>query len=650
MIDNRPGYGADMQYISTCNSIPELQRMLTLPKYANSGLSLNITARIQALRTAQASATAEKPQPPTVIAQAMQPSQQAQAPAPQQGYAEGGGIRGFSNNGWARNRMRMNAAAHPVAAAARPAPLTPAQTATNTFNTQVSQAQQNMQQKPGAAPPTTQGQPVGATPNAQSVPVGLGQAGQAAQQMAPQAGQPPRGGMADPNAHPGQNAPGTQSTGGMLPQQGQPPQGMPVPPVMNNRMSQNMVAPLPAIPKMAKGGIVAFKHGGKVRKFANGGLPDDTDPYTGESVSGRQYLANLHANPPPTPLTPAQIKAQNDANWAQVTSDPKVAAIIAQHTKGPKPPASGVASLPVAAAPGSVSMPAGWKNPPPLTPSDMLSVGYGSGNGGRNTVDKPQAFAELYGQAQKAINGDPNDKDSQAYATAQDRKISAGNRSMALPLALMTLGTGMMGEAGRHPNNGLLGNLGDAAAPAIQAYTKQADQADAQDLALTQEQRKQNQAIGIMSTQEAAAQQRANASANRAEQHDRMLMAMQNKPWMMNENNIRALSASLAKQDNYQKPQQEYDLLARQKYTAANSQYAASADAREEINSASARAKFYNDEYTKAYDATKDDAKANAAATRALAQRDELFGNKSGGATPAGGTPIAMHPSLNPQG
>ena len=629
---DRTSYGATAAIISKITDPNQLDQMMRDPRYA--GYTNVIVARLNEIKQMQAAAQAKQPQPPTVAQQVMQPPAQQQAApqqqALQQGYAEGGGIRGFSNNGWARNRnapvstgMRViDGRMRPVGPVApKPVPLTPAQVATNTFNNQVSAAQQqDTAQNSASAPQAPQNVPVGQAPNMQS------------QNMLAQPQQP------------------------QAPQMSQAQQAGQQPQMLNNRMSANMVAPPVPVSHMASGGIVAFKHGGKVRKFATGGDPTATDgggtpagyvtlpdgtkvPYTYPTAGmpgSQSPQAGMTGEVVPTSMSPLDLIMRGRSPFnPSVPAKPAEAKAIVAAAKNSDGAKTDTPAAPVRRDPTAYAH---------VTPNDMFSAGYGVSP--RNVVDAPQDFATLYKQASGAINGNINDPNSLAYSNARDREQIALDANRAPWMGLMQTGLGMASEAGKHPWEGAFGNFATAASDkGLPLYMQQNDEAKKQDLALTQEQRKQNQALGIMSTQEASAQQRANAMANRAEQHDRMMMGMQNKPFMMQENNIRDYAKMLSQQPGNTKSDQENLMIARAAMAGATSPYNASLTGREALSSQGAEQKAGQDAYDmELKNGSGDATKAAAARVRAVMQYRELYGSTNGGATPAGGNIVGKHP------
>jgi hypothetical protein len=224
---------------------------------------------------------------------------------------------------------------------------------------------------------------------------------------------------------------------------------------------------------------------------------------------------------------------------------------------------------------------------------------------------------------------------------AIDRGEIGRQANQAPWMGLMRAGLGMASEAGKHPWEGWMGNMATGAGEGLTDYAKQADAAQAQNLALSQEQRQANKGILGLAVQEHGQDVRAKAMADREDARARMAAGAQNKSFMVNENNIRQRATDLGNADGWKQPPSAYHLQAAQEYN----QYAMSAGAREDVNSHTAEQKAYQNATDLAQKSGETDPiKLAAIGARAVEQHRSLFG-AGGGAPAAGGNIIGAHPA-----
>ena len=267
-----------------------------------------------------------------------------------------------------------------------------------------------------------------------------------------------------------------------------------------NRMRQAPAAAAPqpptvadqAVQGMAKGGIVSFRHGGKVKKFAEGHVvtggkdishlsyPYETpenrpSPWSGESYKDSLWNSTIRpgitdsGTPDHTPPAPIDAMAGGDVT-----------------PKGVYSPEGGGRPGDIPTAVGSFNpQEAAWlrahgvKNPPvsevpkeePLRSNDYA---YPSTDGGiaslsarsKGSAMPDTSLADYYKQLQGLLGSDTG--------AGEDRATIAGEKKNALNNAMMYAGLGMARAAGEHPLQGILGNMATGATEGLTSYDQQA--------------------------------------------------------------------------------------------------------------------------------------------------------------------------------
>jgi hypothetical protein len=255
----------------------------------------------------------------------------------------------------------------------------------------------------------------------------------------------------------------------------------------------------PAPQAMASGGIVAFKHGGKVRKFAEGGgtlgyttntrlagiAEDDPDLYAVPAVSAHPEMEH--------PVS--RVRSGNPLSMVDPYQQELAAAIEASKRKP-----TGIKAVAKAGDAGKDKTDAPKEKPKTAKeitseigqfPSYSVSAGVRASNPVGGVGDEEAAYRRITA----LMNGGDD-------VTKIDRGEIGRQANQAPWMGLMRAGLGMASEAGKHPWEGILGNLATGAGEGLTDYTKQSDAAHAQNLALSQEQRRQNQGIATLAVQE----------------------------------------------------------------------------------------------------------------------------------------------------
>lgn len=284
-------------------------------------------------------------------------------------------------------------------------------------------------------------------------------------------------------------------------------------------------APAAAPAAYARGGIVAFRQGGKVRKFATGGIAGSATGATEPpGVNGASVWGTPTPDAPVDPSLPtisqwvqqrnAVIDAgkivSNGAIGAPTTQEGLDAAIAAKTPTAPIAPVT-PAGITAAGATPSGRTPAQIQadmatikslndaasaDSGPNTSSSSSGRVRVSGTGGAGitalpaytpppalTLQPVASVADMY-QANQAVLG-PDVGAQKTQGLLDKAQESNALQSARAPwMAVMNLGAGIMQQGAANPRGGFLGALGAAATPALAGYQQQQDQSDAQGIRL----------------------------------------------------------------------------------------------------------------------------------------------------------------------
>jgi hypothetical protein len=271
---------------------------------------------------------------------------------------------------------------------------------------------------------------------------------------------------------------------------------------------------------MAAGGIVAFKHGGKVRKYDTGGKVDKVpafwDTVLGDwahpvDTIGKRYIANYDYKPKTGKATPAP---QAVAPVPEPMTQP-------QETATPPKPLG-----------------------PPINPKDYgvdpMVGGAGGIRAGLRSPDysRVKSFEDYLKEMQTGNEGDMKN-------LAEDRAAIKTGQAQNPHMAMIAAGLNMAHDASVNPHSGFMGNVAAGGLGGLNYYTQQGDQQAAQLRDLNKVSRQENQAMRAAAVQERGQDIRA-ASASAAQ--TAMAKAYANKGFL-DEQDIRGYAAYLAKQD-----------------------------------------------------------------------------------------------------
>lgn len=270
----------------------------------------------------------------------------------------------------------------------------------------------------------------------------------------------------------------------------------------------------PDQPAMAAGGIVAFKHGGEVRKFAKGGKPSLTERAARWlGMEPRDEEPDQPAEAAPTDGTPdaykqgwntvGQYLGSGARKLGSAAGDVLLAMPAAAVQRATNVGIGGInalgANIPymqesspyafseddandAGGPPPTLAMPAPKNAAPtqdlppassaykPVTAKDLglpsldASALYAAQRAGAGTGLQGDEFKKYY-EAIRGMAGDNPDADAQ-------RAEIAKNKKNAVNYALMHAGLGMAQAASEHPTQGFIGNLASGAGAGLGSYEK----------------------------------------------------------------------------------------------------------------------------------------------------------------------------------
>lgn len=271
---------------------------------------------------------------------------------------------------------------------------------------------------------------------------------------------------------------------------------------------------------MAAGGIVAFKHGGKVRKYAAGGEVDPVPPFwdtvLGEwahpiETIGKRYIANYKPSPKkaaPQPVTEEPVK----------------------YVESPAPKVE--------------------PKPEPVNPRDLAPIGLpdmGSSGiialGGRSRKghDYGTDSDAIYRRIQARIGSNP-DVEAERAALAQDRDRNPH-------MAMIRAGLGMAQSASTNPHYGILGNAAVGAGEGLTDYMRGQEEQNKHLSELAKISRQERLGASTQAEQEYAANIRAQAQEEGANARAAMMTGGQNKQFVL-ENQLALRAANEMKQND----------------------------------------------------------------------------------------------------
>lgn len=269
---------------------------------------------------------------------------------------------------------------------------------------------------------------------------------------------------------------------------------------------------------MAKGGIVSFKHGGKVRKFDKGGslghytyaalAPDEVaeDPEAPTNHAGMEHsTATSSRYPNSLEIALAADKKHRSDAMAIMQANAKRQASLT--------PAGANAPTPVAAAPQPDAQP---KDTTPPNQKDFAVDASGGIGGGYSARNRGADLSGVHSVAQNIadLRGDAGNED--AANLKSDRAAILENQRQNPNMALMAAGLNMAHDASVNPHSGFLGNAAAGGISGLGYYTQQGDQQANQLRDLNKVSRQENQAVRTAAVQEHGQDVRA-ASMNAAQ-------------------------------------------------------------------------------------------------------------------------------------
>ena len=299
--------------------------------------------------------------------------------------------------------------------------------------------------------------------------------------------------------------------------------------------------PPPSQQAMAKGGIVAFRHGGHVKKFAKGGaLGQYTSTYFGQDDTQTGHPEMEHKAKPERMANPF-----NMVDPYQAKLDAAVAAQQALANRQPVAPA--VVTPAGSTAPVNVVTPTPTAQPqdlgPAINPRDYGVDANGNlmlGGSSRISAGVPGGIKSIAEYKRELQTGNEDTAN-----LASDRQAILDAQRQNLHMAMIAAGLNMARDASVNPRAGFLGNLAAGGVSGLGYYTQQGDQQAAQLRDLNKIARQENQALNIAAVRERGEDVRAaqNASAQTA-----MAKAYANKGFL-DEQDIRGYAQYLAGQD-----------------------------------------------------------------------------------------------------
>lgn len=344
------------------------------------------------------------------------------------------------------------------------------------------------------------------------------------------------------------------------------------PPTIAQQALQQAQAPqAPQAPQaqqtMAKGGIVAFMHGGKVKRFADGGVTAAMRRYS--PIVDPDFYTRV-----PSQYPEMEHRPVNKPTYSGLFTDPyqeELARGVALQTK---------LAAEARARAGAPEVQQGTTEPqtaptepapvalPPLTSRDTGMSPSGLGIGAlmsRSGGPRPDRRLEDYLTPMQKLMGENKD-------LAEARQEATAEKANALNTALMYGGLGMAQAAGERPQTGILGSLTSGATAGLTQYDKaaQARQQMLRDLG------RQERAERLGLLQAAVGERGQDVRADRMDATQRMglgLQAAQMKASYMQEQDIANLALSMANADRakgIQRPFEEYKLAARQRFNAVS--------------------------------------------------------------------------------
>jgi len=364
----------------------------------------------------------------------------------------------------------------------------------------------------------------------------------------------------------------------------------PQPPTIAQQALQN--AQQSAQPQgMARGGIVAFKDGGRVKRFADGGRMVKNEYDAGwsdwDQMSAGEKARLLQRAKNPTPATTG-LESLYSSGFGSEAATPSLAQQL-----GPRLLSTGFAAerapaMDQPAYDGSQAAPAAdtYSGPDadrsaniaalqqtaptaPLAPVSQEDLGLPSMGGGISSL-----FARSGGPRPSRKLADYTDEMSQVLGPNQDlaeaRAGLAAQKQNAINNALMYAGLGMARAAGDRPQTGLLGSLATGATEGLTSYDKQAQERQQMLRDLGRQERAER--MGILSA--GVSERGQDVRADRQEQLQRMglgLQAQALKAPALLEQAIRKRAVDLANADRaqgVQRPLSDYHLQAWQEYNS----------------------------------------------------------------------------------
>ena len=235
---------------------------------------------------------------------------------------------------------------------------------------------------------------------------------------------------------------------------------------------------------MAKGGIVAFKHGGKVRNFASGGPTSSQEAADAAAQRNRAGITDAWDSLKYTMNRPAVPMLRETLGIGE--------------TARPQAPTTSTAPINPQAQPDSgqqkqIALPPIAFKDPDSSVGGLGSLSARSSSGGRGDGERRVKTAAEYATEQNAILG-PNTAATEERANIQDQKAGAFDNF------LMRAGLGMANAATQHPQGGILGAGAAGATEGLAGYTTEAAARNAQlaNLARTERAEKVARMQGIL--------------------------------------------------------------------------------------------------------------------------------------------------------
>lgn len=351
---------------------------------------------------------------------------------------------------------------------------------------------------------------------------------------------------------------------------------------------------------MAAGGIISFRQGGRVRKYASGGdtrLGKYTKQYLTPAEAPAYGEFGEHAGM--THYTPTAFEIDNPFNMidpyqAQLAAAVKERerALALSRSRGIAPP---VQDTPIEEKGAAAQQPP--ERLEKFTPLSAPDTGIGGAValGGRKRAGLPgldESSDAIYNRIYSRIGNNP-DADEERAALKKD---DARNPHMAMIRA----GLGMAQSASTNPHHGILGNFAAGAGEGLTDYTRGREGYKKQLAELAKVSRQERLGASSQAEQEYASNMRARVSEEGQNARARLLSGAQNKQWSYEETQAVARANELMQRDiklhgKLLKPKLEYLDEGRRMFVSGIRNADLAAETRAATAIQAAETKIYND-------------------------------------------------------